>query len=147
MSAPLIVICPICATANRVPAEKLGGSGKCGRCSAPLFAGKPLDITAGNFEKHAVTSDIPIIIDFWAAWCGPCRQMAPAFEAAARELEPQFRLGKIDTEAEQALAGRFNIRGIPCLIMFSKGREVARNAGAMPKDAIIQWARQSLSSI
>jgi thioredoxin 2 len=145
MAEANIVACPVCSTANRVPAEKLGAGGKCGRCKASLFQGKPLVLTAGNLDAHA-KSDIPLLVDFWAAWCGPCRQMAPAFAAAAGELEPHFRLGKLDTEAETTVAARYSIRSIPTLILLSKGREVARQAGAMPTDAIVRWARQVRSS-
>ena len=128
---------------NRVPRGKLAAGGKCGKCRSPLFTGHPVPLTAANFDAHAVKSDIPLLVDFWATWCGPCRQMAPAFEAAAAQLEPQIRLGKLDSEAEQAIAGRFGIRSIPTLILLSKGREIARQPGAMPTSAIVNWARQA----
>ena len=139
-----IVACPVCATSNRIPEVRLGAGGKCGRCGKMLFAGEPIVLTSANFDAHAVKSDIPLLVDFWAAWCGPCRQMAPAFAAAAGQLEPHVRLGKLDTEAEQAIAGRYGIRYIPTLILISKGREVARKSGAMPVSTIVNWARQNI---
>ncbi|MEG3175143.1 thioredoxin TrxC [Sphingomonas sp. RB3P16] len=137
-----IVICPSCVTANRVPVDRLGAGGTCGRCGVALFAGMPVVLTAANFDAHAGKGDLPLLVDFWAQWCGPCVQMAPAFALAAQQLEPAMRLGKLDTESEQALAARFAIRSIPTLILFSKGREIARQPGAMPAAAIVQWARR-----
>lgn len=139
-----IIACPSCATLNRVPHDKLTAGGKCGRCGQALFQAGPVTLTAANFDAHAARSGIPLVVDFWAEWCGPCKQMAPAFATAAGQLEPYVRLGKLDTEAEQALAARFAIRSIPTLILFSHGQEIARQSGAMPASAIVNWVRQNV---
>ena len=141
----LIVACPHDGSLNRVPKARLGQAPSCGKCHRPLFTGKPVDLTAATFDRHALQSDLPVVIDFWAAWCGPCRIMSPAFEAAAARLEPRVRLAKLDTEAEPAIAARFAIQGIPSMIMFRKGREVARTSGAMPTAQIVAWVEQALA--
>ncbi|WP_305805285.1 thioredoxin TrxC [Stenotrophomonas sp. YIM B06876] len=143
-ASPLHLACPSCHAVNRLPAARLDQQPGCGRCHRPLFNGAPLTLDAGNFDAHASRSDIPLLVDFWAGWCGPCLQMAPAFAQAAAQLEPALRLGKLDTEAESALAARFAIRSIPTLVLLQRGRELARQSGAMPVTAIVQWARQHL---
>ena len=143
----LVVACPWDAALNRVPRAKLDRNPKCGRCHNPLFPGKAVELNAANFDSHALKSDLPIVIDFWAEWCGPCRMMTPNFEMAAPRLEPRVRLGKLDTEAEPAIAQRYGIRGIPSMIMIRKGREVARTSGAMPTAAIVDWVEQALKKV
>jgi thioredoxin 2 len=146
MAESLLVACPTCNTLNRAPRDKLaaGSSGKCGHCGSPLFGGHPVALNAQSFETHAAKSDIPLVVDFWAPWCGPCKAMAPQFEQAAGHLEPTVRLAKVNTEDEQALAGRFGIQAIPTMILFKHGKEVARQSGAMNADGIESWVQQAL---
>lgn len=144
MPASPIVVCPHCHAPNRVPAERLGDGGTCGKCKQALFAGRPVELDAGSFDVHAGRSELPLVVDFWAPWCGPCRMMAPAFEQAARELEPQVRLAKVNTEEEQDLAARFGIRSIPTVAVFRGGREIARQAGAMDAGTLARWIRNAL---
>ncbi len=141
MSEPLIVVCPHCHAANRVAPERLDEGGNCGKCKTRLFSGEPIALGAANFDTHVSRSDIPLLVDFWAPWCGPCRSMAPAFAQAAKQLEPEFRLAKVNTEEEQQLAARFGIRSIPTLALFRNGQEVARQAGAMDAASLIRWVR------
>ena len=143
---PMLVVCPACTTFNRIPAAKLGDGGRCGKCSSPLFRGEPLVLTCQNFEAHAGRSDVPLVVDFWASWCAPCRQMAPAFAAAAPQLEPRVRLGKLDTQSEPAIAARFAVRSLPTLVLVSEGKEIARQPGAMPTTSILAWVRPRLAA-
>ena len=139
MSDSLHIVCPHCHTTNRVRSGDLALAPDCGSCHKPLFVAHSLALDESNFDRHISRSQIPVLVDFWAPWCAPCRQMAPAFEQAAAQLEPKMRLVKVDTEASQQLGARFNIRSIPTLALYSNGREVARQAGAMGAADIVRW--------
>lgn len=144
MSDNLHVVCPHCDAVNRLPAQRLGERPTCGQCRLALFTGQPLELTASNFDRHIGRGDLPVVVDFWAPWCGPCRSMAPAFARAAGELEPEVRLAKVDTESQQQLAARFNNRSIPTLTMFRSGREIARQSGAVDAATLRRWIRAHL---
>ncbi|MEC5160488.1 thioredoxin 2 [Janthinobacterium sp. CG_23.3] len=139
----LHIVCPHCDAVNRLPAAKLNQQPTCGKCQKDLFSGQPVDLPSARFLKHIERNDIPVLVDFWAPWCGPCRSMAPFYAQAAQGLEPQFRVVKVNTEEAQDLGARFAIRSIPTLALFRNGREVARQPGAMDANNIMAWARNS----
>ena len=143
MTEPLHVPCPHCGATNRVPAGRLEEHPVCGKCRQPLFEGRPIALDEASFDRY-VSGDLPVVVDFWAPWCGPCRAMAPQFERAAGELEPHVRLAKLNTEEAQSLAARYGIRSIPTLIAFRNGREIARQSGAMDAGALARWVKSAL---
>jgi thioredoxin 2 len=141
----LNIVCPSCSAVNRVLADKAGDGPRCGKCKSPLFPDGPVVLNEGNFDTQIARNDIPVVVDFWAAWCAPCRMMAPAFEEATRRMEPVARFAKLNTDESRETAARYGIRSIPTLMVFKGGREVARQPGAMPPDSLMRWISDALA--
>ena len=135
----LNLVCPSCEAVNRVPAARLSDRPTCGKCKRPLFEGHPVALSDHNFDRYLTRGDLPLVVDFWAPWCGPCQMMAPAYEQAAARIEPRARLGKVDTEQNPMLAQRYGIRSIPTLVIFRGGRQIASQPGAMGLPQLLQW--------
>jgi thioredoxin 2 len=144
MSDSLHIVCPHCHAVNRLPAARLEQAPNCGQCHRALFEAQPVELNQASFARHIERNDIPVLVDFWAPWCGPCKMMAPQFVQAAGLLEPRLRLAKVNTEVEQGLGAQYGIRSIPTLALFRGGREIARQAGAMGAQDIARWARSRL---
>jgi thioredoxin 2 len=141
MSEQRHVVCPRCAAINRLPETRLGEQPNCGQCKQPLFQGAPVELTNKTFDRFVERTDLPVVVDFWAEWCGPCHSMAPHFKQATGVLEPRARLAKLNVDESQEIAARYNIRSIPTMVAFRNGREVSRHSGAMDHGSIVKWVR------
>lgn len=144
MSDTLHIVCPSCFAVNRVPAERVHEGPNCGKCHQPLFPGHPVELSEASFDTYLTKNDLPVLVDFWAPWCGPCRMMAPAFAHAASQLAPRVLFAKLNTDEAQETAARYGIRSIPTIILFHQGREVARHSGAVGTAEIVRWVQSQL---
>lgn len=145
MSESIHVVCGHCDSIVRIPGDRLNQSPRCPKCRSPLFEGRPMELRTANFDQHRTRNDLPLVVDFWAPWCGPCKMMAPYYEEAARRLGLKARFAKVNSDDESALSGRFAIRSIPTLIVFRGGKEIARQSGAMDLGSLERWLNSALA--
>jgi thioredoxin 2 len=145
MSTNRHIVCGHCARINRLPPDRAAADARCGSCHQPFFSGQPIEVGELAFDRHVTHSDIPVLVDIWAPWCGPCRSMAPMFERAAKELEPNVRLLKLNADTAPSVSSRLGISGIPTLLLMHRGREIARTSGAMDTSRIIAWTTAGLA--
>ncbi len=141
MNEVLKIVCPHCSAVNRVAGARIRENPKCGRCKEWLFNSRPLDLNSGNFERIVSLNEVPVVVEFWAPWCGYCKRMAPIFEQAAAQLEPRYRLAKVNTEAEGMISSRYGVQGVPTTIIFKNGQEIARQSGAMDLGTLVKWVQ------
>ena len=141
MANVLKIVCPNCGASNRVESSRLGDQPKCGKCSRKLFTSSPVQLGPDNFDKVITLNEIPVVVEFWAPWCGYCRAMAPIFQQAAAQLEPRFRLAQVNTQAEPTISGRFGVQGVPTFVIFKNGIEVDRRSGSMDLGTLVGWIR------
>jgi thioredoxin 2 len=145
MSNSMQIVCGHCGKTNRLPVERTATAARCGSCHQPIFDGHPVEVDEAGFNRHLAQSSIPLLVDVWAPWCGPCRSMAPMFERAAMQLEPNVRLLKLNADTAPAVSARLAISGVPTLLLMQRGREIARTSGAMDTKNIVAWTTAGLS--